>query len=90
MTQTLRQVSYRYLDVPGGQVTLELRAFSAGYRCVVLINGAPARSARRRTLAGALRWGLDTAEWQTELLGLVAPPTAFDQVWRDVSRQLAA
>lgn len=90
MAQTFRQVSYRYLDVPGGQVTLELWAYATGYRCVVLINGAPARSARRRTLAGALRWGLDTAEWQTELLGFVAPPTHFDHVWIDVSRQLAA
>ncbi|GIW06774.1 MAG: hypothetical protein KatS3mg060_1579 [Dehalococcoidia bacterium] len=90
MARMLGQVSYPYLDVPGGRVTLEISAFSNGYRCVVTINGAPARAARRRTLAGALRWGLDTAEWQTELLGFVAPQAVFDLVWTDVSERLAA
>ncbi len=90
MARKLGQVSYPYLDVPGGRVVLEISAFTTGYRCVVTINGAPTRSARRATLAGALRWGLDTAEWQAELLGLVVPNAPFDLVWREVSERLAA
>ncbi|MCS6800721.1 MAG: hypothetical protein RMM58_09710 [Chloroflexota bacterium] len=90
MARTLGQVRYPYLDFPGGQITLEIRVFSTGYRCLVMINGVPARAAQRRTLAGALRWGLDTAEWQAALLGIAAPPLPFDRVWSDISAQLAA
>ena len=90
MARMLGEASYPYLDVPGGRVTLEIRAFTSGFVCTVAINGAPSRSARRRTLAGVLRWGLDPAQWQTEALGLAAPVACFDRVWEEISERLAA
>ncbi len=90
MAQKLGHTRYLYLDGPGGVVALEVSAFANGFRCEVTINGAPTRAARRKTLAGALRWGLDCAEWQTELLGLVPPRLVLDLVWDEVSARLAA
>ena len=82
MARKQASVIYVYLDKIGGRVTLEINAFRGSYRCDVLINGAPARFTHRRTLAGALRWGLDTAEWQAELLGF-GKGTGVDRI-RDV------
>ncbi|MCL6649329.1 MAG: hypothetical protein K6U89_13460 [Chloroflexi bacterium] len=90
MARPLAQVSYLYLDRPGGRVTLEVSAYPASYRCVVTLNGAPTRATRRRSLAAALRWGLDTAAWQVELLGLAPPAIPLDLVWEEVRLRLAA
>ncbi len=90
MAKKLGEAHYIYLDQPGSRVTLEISAFAGWFRCEVRINDAPARSARRKTLAGALRWGLDCAEWQAELLGFSSPPPALESVFDSVEALLAA
>ena len=90
MGNKIGHVTYTYLNRPGCRVTLEVSALSDSYRCHIHINGAPTRAARRRTLAGSLRWGLDTAEWQVELLGFEPPRPTLELVYDEVEATLAA
>jgi hypothetical protein len=64
------RLTYRHFEGDGLALDLAVGAFADHYRVTVLVNGAPARTARRRDLDGALRWARAYADRQLDRFGL--------------------
>ncbi|GIW07393.1 MAG: hypothetical protein KatS3mg060_2198 [Dehalococcoidia bacterium] len=64
------RLTYRYFEGDGLALDVSVGAFAGHYRVTVLVNGAPARTARRRDFDSAVRWGRDYADHQLNLFGL--------------------
>ena len=65
-------MTYQYFEGDGLTIELNVGACADQYRVTVLLNGVPARTARCRSLTGALRTGRAWAERQLTLL--TSPP----------------
>lgn len=84
------RATYVVLETPGHRLTVDIVPLASGFRCEVLINGAITRKVRRTTLLAALRWGLDTAEWQADVLGLTVPLATLETAYDAIAPLLAA
>ena len=89
MTEQAR-ATYVVLEHPDHRLTVDIVPLSTGFRCEVKINGVITRKVRRTTLLSAIRWGLDTAEWQADLLGLTMTTESLETAYDAVAPLLAA
>ena len=64
------RLTYRHFEGDGVALDLSVGAFADHFRVTVLMNGAPAGTARRRDFEGAIRWGQEYANRQLDRFGL--------------------
>jgi hypothetical protein len=75
---------------PGFLLLARLEGRGASIRVTVELNGAPVRTARRRTLTSALRWALRLADRLLEVFGQRGEVISLEHAFRQASAQLAA
>ncbi|MCS6802268.1 MAG: hypothetical protein RMM58_12660 [Chloroflexota bacterium] len=61
---------YRHFAGNGLAFDLSVGAFADHYRVTIFVNGAPARTARRRSLGSAIRWARAYADRQLDRFGV--------------------